>query len=50
MLGAASVFIDIPFEKIEKGIQLTFAKKGDDIVELNLKALHAGRNFAKENR
>ncbi|HOP04461.1 MAG TPA: indolepyruvate oxidoreductase subunit beta [Tenuifilaceae bacterium] len=50
MLGAASPFIDIPFEKLEEGIRQLFGKKGEDIVEVNLKALRAGREFTEKNR
>jgi indolepyruvate ferredoxin oxidoreductase beta subunit len=50
MLGAASPFIDLDFEKIEDGIRSIFARKGEEMVELNLKALRAGRKFAEENR
>lgn len=48
MLGAASPFIEIPFEYLEKGIRDIFARKGDAVVEMNLKALHAGRKFAMD--
>jgi len=50
MLGAASPFIDIPFEYLEEGIRNIFAKKGDEVVAMNIKALHAGRKFAQENK
>lgn len=50
MLGAASLFLDIPFGKIEEGIRQLFGKKGSDVVELNLKALRAGREFSEKNR
>ncbi|MHC1737484.1 MAG: indolepyruvate oxidoreductase subunit beta [Ignavibacteriaceae bacterium] len=50
MLGAASPFIDIQFENLEKGIKTIFARKGEEVVSLNLQALHAGRKFAQENR
>ncbi|MCB8964057.1 MAG: indolepyruvate oxidoreductase subunit beta [Bacteroidales bacterium] len=50
MLGAASLFLDIPFERIEEGIRQLFGKKGDDVVELNLKALRAGREYSEKNR
>lgn len=50
MLGAASLFLDIPFEKIEEGIRQLFGKKGNDVVELNLKALRAGREYSEKNR
>lgn len=50
MLGAASPFIDIEFGMLEDGIRQLFGKKGDDIVEVNLKALRAGREFSVRNR
>jgi len=42
MLGAATPFIGIEYEKIAEGIRSIFARKGDEIVELNLKALKFG--------
>ena len=42
MLGAATPFIGLSYEKIAEGIHSIFARKGDEIVELNLKALRAG--------
>jgi len=50
MLGAASPFIDIPFQYMEDGIRQLFGKKGEDIVQMNIKALHAGRDFAEKNK
>lgn len=50
MLGAASPFVDIPFEYIEDGIRKIFARKGDEVIEVNLKALRAGRDFALANK
>ena len=50
MLGAATPFIDIALESIEQGIRQIFGRKGEEIVALNLKALHAGRDFAQANR
>ena len=50
MLGAATPFIDIAIESIENGIREIFGRKGEAIVSLNLKALHAGRAFAQANR
>ncbi len=47
ILGAASPFIDIPVEKLEEAIHFLFGKKGEDLVEINLKALHAGRKVAQ---
>jgi len=43
MLGAASPFIMTRYELLEEGIVSIFARKGDDVVEANLKALRAGR-------
>lgn len=50
MLGAASPFIDVPFEYLEEGIKKIFGRKGQEIVDMNIKALHAGRKFAEENK
>ncbi|MCD4769317.1 MAG: indolepyruvate oxidoreductase subunit beta [Bacteroidales bacterium] len=43
VLGAASHFIDIPYISLENAIRQLFGKKGEEIVEMNLKALKAGR-------
>jgi indolepyruvate ferredoxin oxidoreductase beta subunit len=50
VLGAASPFIDIPYESLENGIKEIFGRKGDKIVTVNLDAMKAGRDFAEENR
>ncbi len=50
MLGAASPFINIPFESLEDGIRQLFGRKGAEIVETNLKALRAGRAFTEANK
>jgi len=49
VLGAASPYLDISFEKLEEAIKTVFARKGDDIVKLNLKALKAGREYAQKS-
>ena len=49
MLGAASPFIDIPFDSFIEAIKTLFKKKGETIVELNIKALKAGREFTEKN-
>lgn len=46
MLGAASPFIDIPYEALEEAIKEIFLRKGDKIIEANINALRAGREFA----
>lgn len=50
MLGAASPFIEIPVENIEKAIKQIFQRKGTDIVDLNLKAFNSGREFSLANQ
>jgi indolepyruvate ferredoxin oxidoreductase beta subunit len=44
VLGAASPFISIPYKTLEKAIRNLFSNKGEEIVEVNLKALKAGRD------
>ena len=46
MVGAASPYLDIPVENIENGIRQIFGRKGESVVELNIAALHKGREFA----
>jgi len=46
ILGAASPFIDMSFESLENAIRKLFERKGEEIVETNLKALKAGRDFS----
>jgi len=46
MLGAATPFLGIEYQKIEDGVRSIFARKGDEIIEQNLKALQAGYEAA----
>jgi indolepyruvate ferredoxin oxidoreductase beta subunit len=46
ILGAASPFLELPFTSLENAIRKLFGKKGDEIIELNLRALRAGRDFS----
>jgi indolepyruvate ferredoxin oxidoreductase beta subunit len=46
-LGAASQFIEIPFESLEDAVTKLFSGKGAEIVDLNLKSLRIGREQAK---
>jgi indolepyruvate ferredoxin oxidoreductase beta subunit len=46
ILGAASPFINMPVASIENAIRKLFGKKGDDIVEINLKAFRAGKEYS----
>ena len=49
MLGAASPFININSEFLEKAVEEMFFKKGEKIVEININAFRAGRMFAAES-
>ncbi|MCK9163438.1 MAG: indolepyruvate oxidoreductase subunit beta [Bacteroidales bacterium] len=46
VLGAASKYLKIDIEKLEKAIRGTFEKKGEEIVESNINSLRAGRAVA----
>ena len=48
ILGAASPFINMPFEKLENAVKTIFGKKGEEIVNMNLQCLRAGREFAQK--
>jgi len=50
MVGAASDFLEIDFEKLEKGIRFIFGGKGDEVVKKNIEALYAGKEFSKKFR
>jgi indolepyruvate ferredoxin oxidoreductase beta subunit len=47
ILGAATPFIKIPFSSFEYGVREIFKNKGEEIVEMNLTALHKGRDFTE---
>jgi indolepyruvate ferredoxin oxidoreductase beta subunit len=48
MLGAASPYLGIDFSKLRKGIRNIFGKKGEEIVNTNLKAFETGRNAGEK--
>lgn len=48
MLGAATPFLQLGYEKIEAGIRPIFGRKGDEIVEMNLTALKSGYEVAQK--
>ncbi len=50
VLGSASPFLDIPFEKLEEAVSILFGRKGEEMVKINIDALKAGREFAEKNR
>ncbi len=48
MLGAAADYLDIPIEKLEDGIRFIFGRKGEEVVDLNIKALRAGQEAVSQ--
>ncbi len=46
VLGAASKYLKIDIEKLEKAINDTFGRKGEEVVMANINALRAGREVA----
>ena len=50
VLGAASPFLDLPYKSLENGIKKIFGRKGDKIVQLNIEAMNAGREFAEAHK
>ncbi len=46
VLGAASPYLGLKYESLEQAIRQIFAKKGEDMINLNLKALEAGVEYA----
>jgi len=47
VLGAASPYIGIQFEILEKAVRTHFLPKGTEIAEKNVLALHEGRKYSK---
>jgi indolepyruvate ferredoxin oxidoreductase beta subunit len=50
VLGAASPFLDIEFEYLENAIKSIFKRKGQEVIDVNIAALNAGREFAQKNK
>ncbi|MCB2219714.1 MAG: indolepyruvate oxidoreductase subunit beta [Bacteroidetes bacterium] len=48
ILGAAAPFIGLPYESLQKAITDIFSRKGEAVVNVNLKALSEGYAFAKK--
>ncbi|GAE86609.1 indolepyruvate oxidoreductase [Bacteroides reticulotermitis JCM 10512] len=48
LLGATIPFLGIAYEKIQDSISEIFLRKGEAIVEMNLKALAAGKEIAEK--
>jgi indolepyruvate ferredoxin oxidoreductase, beta subunit len=45
VLGAASPFLSISFDKLQQGLKSIFELKGEDIINQNLQALQMGRDY-----
>ncbi len=50
LLGAAAPFVGIETDKLEEGIRRIFGRKGEQIVEMNLKAFRAGLEYALKSK
>lgn len=48
ILGAASPFLGIGFDKLEEAVKKIFKNKGEEVVTSNLNALRAGKEFAEK--
>ena len=48
MLGAASPYLGIDTAELEKAIEMFFAKKGEAIITMNLKAFRLGKEYASK--
>jgi indolepyruvate ferredoxin oxidoreductase, beta subunit len=48
ILGAASPFVGLSADELERSITAVFSRKGDAIVQQNIAALRAGRAYAEE--
>ena len=46
ILGAASPYLGFDYSDLENAIKAIFGRKGEDVVELNLKALKSGQELA----
>jgi indolepyruvate ferredoxin oxidoreductase, beta subunit len=49
ILGAASPFLDMQYEKLEDAIRSVFRNKGEEVVNNNLQALKAGKDFTERH-
>lgn len=47
ILGAASPFLDMHYNQLEDAIKAIFNKKGEEVVNINIAAMNAGRDFAE---
>ena len=50
ILGAASPYLEMPYESFENAIRNIFKNKGEEVIALNIAALKAGRDFSLKQR
>ena len=48
VLGAASPFLDMDYERLENAVRFIFRRKGEKVIDINLNALKAGRDFTEQ--
>lgn len=48
ILGAASPYLDMEYASLQDAIRKVFGSKGEDVVQVNLDAMEAGRKLALE--
>lgn len=48
MLGAAAPYLEIEAKELEKAIELLFKRKGEEIINMNIKAFRLGKEYASE--
>lgn len=48
ILGAASSHINMSYSSLEEAVRTLFGRKGDEVVDINLRALKAGRGFVSK--
>lgn len=49
ILGAASPYLDIEAEKFEQAITKIFSRKGEEVVDINIKCFRAGKDFSEKS-
>lgn len=50
ILGAAAPFLDMDYKSLEDAITTMFSRKGQEVVDINIACLKAGRDFAEANK
>lgn len=49
VLGAATPFLDLDYSSLQDAIKSIFGSKGEKVIQANLDALQAGKEFAEKN-